>query len=393
MAGGARGSAWGIFSLGKADDRAGSRSFCAPARPGRRAELQTVFLVATLICLSGLVWAQKPIAPQTMASTSSSRPAGSIAAPSNRVGERYVIAKDDVLSVDVEGVQELSRDYRVGADGMISLPMLSRPVLAEGRTLEELSEAIGKDLVEAGLLKDPHVIVTVKSSPWNTVVLSGAAKKPGLYPVFGHMTMLELLTLAEGLTDDAGNTAIITRGPNAPQSPGPGTGQAVENAAVGNATVENANAVTSHTVKVNVWQLWQNGDASLDVDLYPGDRVMVKRASIVYIVGAVNRAGAFVLNDEEPMTLISAMAVSLGYTNTAKTSKALIIRKDPRAPGGREQIPVDLKKVFTLRAPDQQLVANDILFVPESGGKRALENVTGNLISSAVYSGVWRVPY
>lgn len=51
MAGGARGSAWGIFSLGKADDRAGSRSFCAPARPGRRAELQTVFLVATLICL------------------------------------------------------------------------------------------------------------------------------------------------------------------------------------------------------------------------------------------------------------------------------------------------------------------------------------------------------
>lgn len=93
------------------------------------------------------------------------------------------------------------------------------------------------------------------------------------------------------------------------------------------------------------------------------------------------------------MTLISAMAVSLGYTNTAKTSKALIIRKDPRAPGGREQIPVDLKKVFTLRAPDQQLVANDILFVPESGGKRALENVTGNLISSAVYSGVWRVPY
>ena len=105
MAGGAKGSAWGIFSLGGAGGSAGSRLFYGPARPGRRAELRTVFLVATLICLSGLVWAQNPIAPQTVASTSSSRPAASIASPSNRVAELYVITKDDLLDVSVEGVQ------------------------------------------------------------------------------------------------------------------------------------------------------------------------------------------------------------------------------------------------------------------------------------------------
>jgi polysaccharide export outer membrane protein len=148
-----------------------------------------------------------------------------------------VVAKDDLLQVYVVESQELSREYRVDGDGMITLPMLSRPVIAAGLTLDQLSEAIGKDLLEAGLLTDPQVIVTLKSSPWNTVVLSGAAKKPGVYPVYGHTTMLELLTVAEGLSDDAGNTAIITRGQNAPEGPGPTPAQAVEN----------AKAVTSRT--------------------------------------------------------------------------------------------------------------------------------------------------
>jgi polysaccharide export outer membrane protein len=221
------------------------------------------------------------------------------------------------------------------------------------------------------------------------VVLSGAAKKPGVYPVYGHTTMLELLTVAEGLSDDAGNTAIITRGQNAPEGPVPITAQAAENAQAG----ENAKAASSRTVKVDVSQLWQNGDASLNVDLYPGDRVMVQRAGIVYIVGAVNRPGGFVLNDQEPMTLLTALAVSQGYTRYAKTAKALIIRKNPRAPGGKEEIPVDLKKVFANHAPDRQLVANDILFVPESGGKRTLDTLTGGLISAGTYASVYRVPY
>jgi polysaccharide export outer membrane protein len=260
--------------------------------------------------------------------------------------------------------------------------------MAAGLTLEQVSKAIGKGLVEAGLLTDPQVLVTVKSSPRNEVVLSGAAKKPGLYPVYGYTTLLQLLTLAEGLSEDAGNTAIITRGQNAPEDPGPASGQAVESAAA-----ENAKGETPRAFKVNVWQLWQNGDASLDVDLYPGDRVMVQKASIVYVVGAVNRPGGYVLNDQEPMTLISAMAVSLGYTHLAKTSKAEIMRKNPRVPGGRELIQVDLKKVLSLHEPDRRLIASDILFVPESGAKRTLDTVTSGLINAGTYASVYRVAY
>jgi polysaccharide export outer membrane protein len=291
-----------------------------------------------------------------------------------------VIAKDDLLEVYVVGLQELSREYRVDGDGMITVPMLSQPVRAVGLTLDQLSENMRKSLLDAGLLTDPQVTVTVKSSPWNCVVLSGAAKKPGVYPVYGHTTLLELLTESEGLSDDAGATAIVTHSQNAPGGPGPNPSR----------TAQDANAAISRTEKVDVWRLWQSGDASLNVDLYPGDRVTVQRAGIVYVVGGVNRAGGFVLsNNQEQMTALKAIALAGNFTHDAKPTKALIIRKVAEAPGGRQEVPIDLKKVLSNRAPDQPLLASDILYVPESGVKRTLNEV----LNVAVVTTIWRAPF
>jgi polysaccharide export outer membrane protein len=336
--------------------------------------------VVGLIWLSGLGWAQNPVLPTTVAPVSSLRPAASSASPSNRVGARYVVAKDDLLEVYVVDAQELSREYRVDGDGMITLPMLSRPVMAAGLTLDQLSEAIRKDLLGGGLLTDPQVVVTVKSTALNSVVLSGAVKKPGIYPVYVHTTLLDLLAQAEGLGDDAGGTAIVTRAENAPGGPEPNPARAAQD----------ANAAISRTVKVDVWRLWQNGDASLNVDLYPGDRVMVQRAGMIYVVGGVTRAGGFVLsNDQDQMTVLKAIALAGNFTPEAKPAKAVIIRKAPNAPGGRQEVRVDLKKVLSNRAPDQQLLASDILYVPESGVKKSL----GTVFNSVIYASVWHIPY
>jgi len=380
MAWGAKGSVLRVMSLGGSDGRAGGRLFYGAARPGRRAELGAVLAVVGLICLSGLAWAQNPVTPTTVAPISSLRPAASSASPSNPVGARYVVAKDDLLEVYVIDLQELSREYRVDGDGMITLPMLSRPVMAAGLTLDQLSEAIRRDLLDAGLLTDPQVVVTVKSSALNSVVLSGAVRKPGVYPVYVHTTLLDVLAQAEGLGDDAGSTAIVTRAEYAPGEPGPNPARAAQG----------ANPAISRTVKVDVWRLWQNGDGSLNVDLYPGDRVMVQRAGIVYVVGGVNRAGGFVLtNDQEQMTVLKAVALAGNLTHEAKPAKAVIIRKAPGAPGARQEVRVDLKKVLSNQAPDQQLLASDILYVPESGVKRTLDTV----FNSVVYASVWRIPF
>jgi polysaccharide export outer membrane protein len=292
---------------------------------------------------------------------------------------RYVIAKGDLLDIDVVGAQELSREYRVDEDGTVTLPMLPHPVVSAGLTLGQLSQAIRKELLDAGLLADPQVTISVKSSTWNTVVLSGAAKKPGVYPVYGRMTLLELLTQAEGLSDDAGRTAIITRASN-PQ-PGPGSHIA--------ANAFDPGPTTSKTLEVDVWRLWQNGDAKSNANLFPGDRVMIPRAGIVYVMGAVNRAGGFPLsNEEEQMTMLKAIALAGNFSPHAKLADAVILRKVPNAPGGREQIRVNLKKVLSNRAPDRQLMANDILYVPESGVKKALDGVA----TAAITTTIWRAP-
>jgi polysaccharide export outer membrane protein len=331
-----------------------------------------VFAQIALICLAGMVRAQTPewlpAAPISFLA-----PDNSSAAPANRLGQRYVIAKDDLLEIDVVGVQELSRQYRVDGDGMITLPMLARPVMAAGLTLGQLSQSIRRELLDAGLFTDPQITVAVKSSPWNTVVLSGAAKKTGVYPVYGHTTLLELLTEAEGLSDDAGNTATITRAEQ-PRA----------------RAKTDSNATSSRTLKVDVWRLWQNGDASLDVDLYPGDRVMILRAGIVYVLGAVNRAGGFILSsDQEQMTVLRAIALAGNFTREAKPAKAVIIRKAASAPSGKQEVRVDLKRVLSNQALDQPLQASDILYVPESGARRTLDTV----LNSAVTTTIWRLPY
>jgi len=376
MATGAKGSAGGILPLHRAAGRAIGRLLYGAARLGREA----VWAGVGLICLTGVAWAQNPVQPATVAPISAVKPATPSFSPSDRMGARYVIALDDLLEVYVVGLQEVSREYRVDEEGRISLPMLSQPVMAAGLTLDQLSAVLRKDLLDAGMLTDPQVTVTVKSSPSNSVVLSGAVKKSGVYPVYGRMTLLELLTESEGLSDDAGSTAIITRAENASLAPGTSLSGAAQD----------SHPASLRTLKVDVWRLWQDGDTSFNVDLYPGDRVMIQRAGIVYVVGGVNRAGGFLLsNKQEQMTVLKAIALAGNFTRVAKPAKALIIRKVSDAPGGTQQVPVDLKKVLSNRAPDQQLLASDILYVPESGVKRTLDEV----LNAAVYTTIWRVPF
>lgn len=380
MGRGAEGSTLRVMSLGGADGRERAPSLYSPAGGrGRRAELGAMFAVVGSVCLSAFAWAQNPVLPQTLAPVTSPRPADSMALPRNWVGSRYVVAKDDLLEVYIVDLQELSREYRVDGDGMITLPMLSRPVMAAGLTLGQLSEAIRRGLLDGGLLRDPQVIVTVKSSALNSVVLSGAVRKPGVYPVYVHTTLLDVLAQAEGLGDDAGGTAIINRAENGPGGAGPNAPRAAPD----------DNSVIAHTVKVDVCRLWQNGDASLNLDLYPGDRVMVQRAGMIYVVGGVNRAGAFVLsNQQEQMTVLKAIALAGNFTREAKPAKAMIIRKASNAPGGKQEVHIDLKKVLSNRAPDQQLLASDILYVPESGVRVTLDTV----LNTAVNASVWRIP-
>ena len=111
---------------------------------------------------------------------------------------------------------------------------------------------------------------------------------------------------------------------------------------------------------------WRRTIANLNIELYPGDRVTVERAGVVYVVGAVNHPGGFVLTSQhQPMTVLKALALAEDLKPTARGNDALIIPPKTSGPGNAEGLPVRVKDILARKAADQPLHAGEILFVPD----------------------------
>ena len=102
------------------------------------------------------------------------------------------------------------------------------------------------------------------------------------------------------------------------------------------------------------------------------------RAPIIYVVGEVGRP-AGLLVDNGNLTVLQALALAGGLNHTAKMGGTAIIR---RGPNGMTQTKIPLKKMLEAKAPDLNLQADDILFVPLSGIKLA----GGQALSAAISS-------
>jgi polysaccharide export outer membrane protein len=134
------------------------------------------------------------------------------------------------------------------------------------------------------------------------------------------------------------------------------------------------------------------GNTANNILLQAGDVVTVPHAGIVYVLGAVARPGGFVLtNDREQLSTLKILALAGGYTNIAKTDRAVVIRKDSQ--GKQHEVPLDLKKILNSQAEDLPLQPSDILYVPQSGAKQAvLRSIEfGIALGSAV--ALYRVAY
>ena len=275
----------------------------------------------------------------------------------------YLIGPDDVLRVFILDVPELSGEYRVSNTGTVTLPVLATPVTAAGLTLAQFSDSLKKELKAAGLVSDPHVSTSVDTSRLHSVAITGAVKRPQLYPIFTQTTLLDMISQAEGLADDAGGTAVVSKGAIAMR--------AGDRRSEKTSTGESAGA--GQTVTVDVKRLVETGDPKLNLEIYPGDRITVPHAGIVYVVGAVNKPGGFPMKPSaHGMSALEALALAEDTKTTALRDETVIIRNDSNSPTGRRQIPVPLKKVLRGKNPDPILQADDILFIPDSAGKRAL---------------------
>lgn len=291
------------------------------------------------------------------------------------VGSDYVIGAEDVLRVDVFDVPELSNlTLRVDNDGTIAPPLLGH-VKASGLTPSQLRRELESKWGQK-YLQNPQVSVFVQEFHALPVSVVGAVEKPGLYPLTGPRSLIEMISQAGGLgkrsSAPAGPTVYVTRhGGFGDLKP-----------------TEGMRLVTQDKLGIDIQKLLYSKETALNIEIKPRDIISVSKADVIYVTGrGVQKPGGFVLEDRDSVTVFQALAMAGGIAPNAKKHDARIIRR--QADGSRTEIPVDLDKVLKGRESDLTLAANDILFVPDSAQKAALkrgsEVIMGTLSGLLIY--------
>lgn len=123
--------------------------------------------------------------------------------------EKYLINPGDLLEISVWNEDALNREVRVLPDGSIGFP-LTGTVPAAGRSIEALKKELTEKLTE--YIAEPVVSIAVKSTEGNVVYVTGQVKVPGKFIMPEPMNVMQILSLAGGLTPFAkGDDIIILR--------------------------------------------------------------------------------------------------------------------------------------------------------------------------------------
>ncbi len=305
-----------------------------------------------------------------------------LAVPASAQPVDATIGSGDLLHVDVFDVPELSRDVRVSDTGDISYPLIPGKIAAAGLTPFQLESKIGQLLLANGLVSHPQVSVFVKEQNSQPVTVVGAVGHPMVYQVLRPTTLLEVLTAAGGVSDTAGNIVIVTR-------PGPPESAVKEEPASATTKPE----LKEQKITIPLQGLLESGDSVFNIQIYGGDTVTVPSAGIIYVLGSgVSQPGEYVLqNRGEQITALKALALAKGLTTFAKGNSAVIMRLNAQT-GQRDAIPIHLKKIEEQKEDDVAMKSNDILYVPDSSGKKALARGTEAALGIGSGLAIYRAP-
>jgi len=297
-----------------------------------------------------------------------------------RFSQDYLLGPGDIIQVTVFGIDDLKqKELTLDSEGRISLPFINAVQLM-GLTPRESEVKIGT-LYEASVMKNPQVSVIVKEYHSQFINVLGAVFKPGTYQLTRRAFLVDALAMAGGLlAEKAEFKAYVHR---ASTQPGGNAGAVpAGEASAGKGTFE-----------IDLVQLLEKGDVSLNIPVYAGDVVSVPERveRYFYVLGDVNKGGAFEIKQGERVTLTRALAFAGGLMRTAKSSKAAVMRANPD--GTTKQIPADIKKLLQGKSPDMEITQNDVVFVPGSTSKtigQGFLNSLGGILGSVIYGGMVR---
>jgi polysaccharide biosynthesis/export protein len=289
---------------------------------------------------------------------SSSGKAGAQAAGPSIIPKDFsdlLIEPGDLLSVNVYDAPEFTNSYRVDQAGELTIPLCGKVAL-RGLTLTEAARRIEAAFKEGQILVQPQVNLDVVQYAGQFVTVAGEVGSPGRVPLIAPTKLGEILADAGGVTALAGAHIKI------------------RHAADDNAPEE----------EVPYYRNQSNRETA-SILVRPGDSILVPRAGIVYVLGAVSRPGGYVMQEDGKLNVAQALALSGGTLLQANTGGLRVIRRNPD--GTVLDFPLSYNGIAKGSQTPLQLQAQDIVYVPMSHVKSMLNSTMG-IISQAAQTAI-----
>jgi polysaccharide export outer membrane protein len=269
-------------------------------------------------------------------------------------GARAVLGAGDLVEVGVFDTPEMTQRVRVNGDGVVHLALIG-DIVVKGISTDALRDRIAQQLVAGRFVKDPQVTVFVIEYAGQMVYVTGEVNRPGAYSLLRSYRLQDLISVAGGLTQRAGNMVTIVRESD-PKNP----------------------------IQIN---LSDKNQADSNPEISPGDSISVGLTGIVYVLGNVARPGGFLIDRRTTMNFMEALSLAEGPTQTASLTTAFIIHSTQPNP---QAFPVNIKKILKSESPDPQLEAGDIIWVGDSQtrnfGRLAISTILGTASGVAIYA-------
>jgi polysaccharide export outer membrane protein len=293
----------------------------------------------------------------------------------DQVRSTYLLGPDDSLDISGPELSEVaSKPVRIDSDGDIQVSPAGR-VHVGGLTVQQSEKELNRVL--STYIRHPQVVVTITELRSQPVSILGAVNAPGVHQVQGHKTLLEMLSLAGGIRQDAGYSVRITRQLDWGCIPLPG------------AALDPSGRFS--VAEVNLKKIMEAKNPEENIQIFPHDVISVPKAEMVYVIGEVKRSGGFVLGEHQSISVLQALSLAEGLNGGADTRHAKILRLK-RDADQREEMPVDVKDVLNGKKPDVPLHGDDILFIPGSTGKKAALRSLEAAIQTGTGLAIWRMP-
>jgi polysaccharide biosynthesis/export protein len=288
----------------------------------------------------------------------------------SQVPSTYLLGPEDQLQITGADLDEpVGKLVGIDGEGDIQVPLVGRVHVA-GLTVQQAEKELNSRL--AKFIKNPQVALDVKELRSQPVSIGGQVNAPGVHQVSGHKTLMEMISMAGGTKPDAGYSIRITRQAQWGCIPLPG------------ATVDPSGYSVA---QVSLTDIMEAKRPEENIQILPHDLITVPKAEMIFVTGAVKKSGGFVLGEHQTMSVLQALALAEGFGPAPDTKHAQIIRK---VGDQKTEIPVDLKALMQRKGQDVAMQGNDILFIPDSTGKRIALRVMEAAIQTGTGLAIYR---